>query len=98
MVVDVVTSRNANLHKALMARIEPFAPESSGSTALYAAAYRVVERSGQSNLDIWQERLSVGDALPTLPLWLRGGLCLPVELDATYQRTCREQRIVLDRV
>ena len=31
--------------------------------------------------------------LPTLPLWLRGGLCLPVELEATYTRTCVEQRV-----
>jgi hypothetical protein len=29
----------------------------------------------------------------TTPLWLRGGLCLPVELEATYERTCIEQRI-----
>jgi hypothetical protein len=26
--------------------------------------------------------------------WLRGHLCLPVDLEATYTRTCREQRIM----
>jgi len=31
--------------------------------------------------------------LPVLPLWLRGGLSLRVDLEATYERTCREQRI-----
>ncbi len=31
--------------------------------------------------------------LPTMPLWLRGDICLPVDLQATYEVTCREQRI-----
>ncbi len=91
VVVDVVTTRNANLHQELMVRlgtsVEP------RYTELYAIAYRVVERSAQPNLDIWLEDLRIGRLLPTLPLWLRGGLCLPVELNTTYQRTCREQRI-----
>ncbi len=62
-------------------------------TDLYASAYRVVKRTAQPNLDIWLEALALGNSLPTLPLWLRGGLCLPVELNTTYQRTCYEQRI-----
>ncbi len=37
--------------------------------------------------------LEVGKALPKMPLWLKGGLCWPVELDTTYERTCRELRI-----
>ncbi|MUG99665.1 hypothetical protein F7734_48255 [Scytonema sp. UIC 10036] len=68
------------------------------NSPLYAVAYRVVERSEESSLDIWYESLNIGDSLPTLPLWLRGGLCLPVDLNATYDRTCREQRILFDRV
>ena len=39
------------------------------------------------------ESAGVGHPLPTMPLWLRGGLCLPVDLEATYERTFREQRI-----
>jgi len=91
VVVDVVTKRSANLHNELMVRlgtsVEPRYID------LYAIAYRVVQRTAQTNLDIWLEALTLGKALPTLPLWLRGGLCLPVELNTTYQRTCREQRI-----
>lgn len=105
VVLDVVTSRKANLHDALMAQIATIAPQANRGIAgserdigLYAVAYRVVERSFQSNLDIWLERFSIGEELPTLPLWLRGELCLPIELNATYELTCREQRIVLDRV
>ena len=96
VVVDVVTTRNANLHQELMVRLG--ASVEPGYTELYAIAYRVVERSAQPNLDIWLEALRIGSLLPTLPLWLRGGLCLPVDLNTTYQRTCREQRISVNSV
>jgi hypothetical protein len=92
LVVDVVTERGGNLHDELLARLR-----SPGRVPLdadlYAVAYRAVERSGQTTLDVWQERLAVGRTLPTMPLWLRGNLCLPVDLEVTYERTCREQRI-----
>ena len=61
--------------------------------SLSGSAYRPVERNGAAALDVWREPLAVGQRLPTLPLWLRGGLCLPVELEATYERTCVEQRV-----
>lgn len=56
----------------------------------------MIERNKETNLDIWQEELRIGDVMPTMPLWLRGAICLPLELEATYQRTCREQRIELN--
>lgn len=62
---------------------------------LYAVAYRAIERNGKPSLDIWQEELLIGSILPTLPLWLCGEICLPFELGATYERTCREQRITV---
>jgi len=43
-----------------------------------------------------QATLAVGGSLPTLPLWLRGNLCVPVDLDASYHRTGREQRFIAD--
>lgn len=92
VVVDVVTGRSANLHDALLERLaDPGA--SAWRVDLYAVAYRLVERDDQANLDIWQEVLTIGGPLPTLPLWLRGGGFVPLDLGATYERTCREQRI-----
>ncbi len=68
---------------------------SSVKLNLYASAYRAIERNGQPSLDIWSEELAIGSLLPTLPLWLHGEICLPVDLAATYERTCREQRLRL---
>jgi len=92
VVVDVVTGRHVNLHDALLARLG-VSTVPSLQMALYAVAYRLVERDGSAYLDIWQEPLAVGQVLPTMPLWLRGSLCLPVVLDRTYERTCQEQRL-----
>jgi hypothetical protein len=91
VLVDVVTERPTDFHRDLLVRLgvsDPGpGPELSGS------AFRRVERDGAGALDVWQEPIAVGQPLPTLPLWLRGGLCLPVELEATYKRTCVEQRV-----
>ena len=91
VLVDVVTERTADLHRELLVRLGVGDP--GEGPVLSGSAYRPVERDGTRWLDVWREPIAVGQPLPTLPLWLRGGLCLPVELEATYERTCIEQRI-----
>ncbi len=91
VLVDIVTDRGGDLHAELMTRL--FAPEASSGGGLYSAAYRPVGREGQDQLDIWREPLALGGPLPVLPLWLKGGPCLPVDLGATYDRTRRELRM-----
>ncbi|MGH7225748.1 MAG: DUF4058 domain-containing protein, partial [Gemmataceae bacterium] len=95
VVVDVVTDRHAELHRELLERIAP--EEATAIRAeLYAASYRPVRRGEQSNVEVWHETLTLGGLLPTMPLWLRGGICLPVELEATYEHTLRELRVPIN--
>ncbi|MEP0919762.1 DUF4058 family protein [Leptolyngbya sp. DQ-M1] len=89
VIVDVVTTLNANLHGELMQRIGMKTTLSS----LYATAYRAVDQDGNSVLEIWQEELCVDADLPTLPLWLKDGICLPIELEKTYEQTRIESRL-----
>jgi len=95
VIVDVVTDRRANLHNDLLTRLRA-SDVDPWEVKLYAVSYRPVQRAGQPSLDIWQAGVTVGGALPTILLWLRGNLCFPVDLDATYHRTCREQRIIVN--
>lgn len=90
VLVDIVTERTADLHRDLLARL---GTDPGAGPSLYVSAYRPVERGGAASLDVWRERVELGRELPTVPLWLRGGLCLPVELEAAYERTCSEQRV-----
>ena len=92
VVVDVVTDRGGDLHAELMARLLAPGAASTGGD-LYSAAYRPVGRDGEIQLDIWGEPIALGGPLPVLPLWLKVGPCLPVDLGATYDRTRRELRM-----
>jgi hypothetical protein len=92
LIVDVVTERKANLHLELLRRVgagemPPRGPE------LYACAYRPVLLGDQPSMEVWEADLALGTELPVMPLWLPREICIPVDLPATYARTCREQRI-----
>jgi hypothetical protein len=91
VLVDVVTDRSADLHRELLMRVG--AGDPGPGPSLSVSAYRPVERQDSAVVDIWREPLALGQRLPTLPLWLRGGLCLPLDLEVTYERTCVEQRV-----
>lgn len=91
VVVDIVTARGGDLHGELMARL--FAPKVKSVSDLYAAAYHPAGHEGEVRLDIWHEPVALGGSLPVLPLWLRVGPCLPVDLGATHARTRRELRM-----
>jgi hypothetical protein len=93
LVIDLVTEQHANLHNELLASLdqgsEPSFPE---NCHLYAVSYRPVRRDDQNLLDTWPEPLALGRPLPVLPLALRGGPCVPVDLEAAYtdaRRRCR---------
>jgi hypothetical protein len=94
IVVDIVTSRIANLHDELMALLghdNGFAFPSP--TLLYATAYRPAHRQERNEIDLWRESLAVGQPLPTLPLAVRGLGCLPINLEATYTEARQRGRI-----
>jgi hypothetical protein len=91
VVVDPVTTRAANLPDGLMARVSPTAPVWGERS--YATAYSPRGKNGSAQLTVWQEALALGSPLPTMPLWLLHGPCVPVRLDATYEDTFRRLRL-----
>jgi hypothetical protein len=94
VVVDVVTERSPSLYAELVQLLgltDPFLePE---APPLYAVACRTASRGEAWEMDTWSERLAVGSPLPTLPVWLATDLAVPLELEATYEDTCRALRI-----
>jgi len=55
--------------------------------------YRPTQAAAVQRLEAWPEALTVGAALPTMPLWLSETLCLPLALEDSYQATCAALRI-----
>lgn len=94
IVVDVVTNRRGNLHNEVVELMQcesgfQFGQEES----LYAVGYRPLRRDSADVVDMWPAELFLGQPLPTLPLYLRGDLCVPVELEATYSDASRRLRL-----
>lgn len=94
MVVDIVTSRHANLHDDLMALLGHTEGMTFPTpTPLYATAYRPAHRQERNEIDLWRESLALGQPLPRLPLAVRGLGCLPIDLERTYMEARTRGRI-----
>ena len=87
MIVDNVTDPLGRVHDSLMERLGQVPlPQTSD---LVAAAYWPFGIQDKERLDVWVESVDIGGLLPTLPLCLTGGLCVPVDFEATYQHACK---------
>ena len=58
--------------------------------ALYAATVRGRKRDRRRPLlDFWFYPMTIGQPLPSLPIWLDVDLGVTVDLEASYEETCR---------
>jgi hypothetical protein len=90
----VVTTRHFNLYGDLLELIGQTDPAlSPEATDLYAVACRGTRRDDTWLLETWAHPLALGQPLPTLPLWLADDLAVPLELEESYEETCRSLRI-----
>ena len=94
ILVDVVTSRSANLHDEIVRLLPDGGPfVFPAAPPLYAAAYRPIRRDKAEQTEVWLTPLALGRPLPVLPLALTGELCLPISLETTYADACRKLRL-----
>lgn len=94
IVVDIVTNRTANLFNETLGRlVGADAARLPANVSLYAAALRPIRRGEREEIDLWPQRLTLGAALPTLPLWLTAIEQVSVDLEATYTDACERRRI-----
>ncbi len=94
VVLDVVTSRQGNLHNELadlLARDAAFRMPATSS--LYTVAYRPLRIGEEEKIEAWPTGLAVGQPLPVVPLSLGAEWCVPVDLEAAYRETCRRRRV-----
>jgi hypothetical protein len=94
VIADAVLEPKFNLHNEmirLMGLGEPFLIE--GDPAIYAAGYQPVGAEDQGQVVAWPHVLEVGEPLPTVPLYLHGTGCIPLDLEKTYMDTRRAARL-----
>jgi Protein of unknown function (DUF4058) len=89
VIVDVVTTRTPNLYAELLALIGQSDPGLNPEPPpLYATACRLTQRENEWLLEAWAQSLSLGQPLPTVPLWLADNLAVPLELEESYEQSC----------
>jgi hypothetical protein len=92
VIVDVVTTRATNMHRQLLALLHQDGLHGT-EFDLYAVAYRMVPANGKQRLEAWPMRLTLGEPMPTVPLWLDVGLSAPLDLEKSYLAMCRALRV-----
>jgi Protein of unknown function (DUF4058) len=94
-IVDLVTVRQFSLYADVLAFLGHNDPTLSDPPPhIYATSCRWVKKENRTILEAWSHRLSVGQPLPTLPLWLTADLVIPLDLEQSYEQTCHDLWIV----
>jgi Protein of unknown function (DUF4058) len=93
-IIDLVTVRDFNLYGDLLELLGLSDPAlGTEPPALYAVACRWRTQDDTRLLEAWNHPLALGQPLPTLPLWLANTFAVPLELEESYEQTCRDLRI-----
>lgn len=89
-IVDLVTARNFSLYAELLEMIgRSDLVDSANATPIYAVTCRARKLGGAPRTAVWAYPLAVGKALPKLQVWLTEELPILVDLETTYEDTCR---------
>lgn len=93
-IVDLVTTRNFNLYMELLALVNRSDPAfAAAPPATYAVTCRGRKANHTGMLDVWAYPLVVGQALPSLPIWLSEDQRVMLDLEGSYEDACRALRI-----
>jgi hypothetical protein len=91
--VDLVTIRRFNLYCDLLEWIGRSDRSFSPPPATYAVTCRAYKAEREPRFAAWAYPLVVGRELPTLPIWLKDDLAVSLDLEASYEETCRVLRV-----
>ncbi len=93
-IVDVVSTYDFNLYAELMDFLHGVDPVLDNEPRpMYAATLRTRTEDRRRLMDNWYHPLAVGQTLPTLPIWLTETRAVLLDLESSYEETCRTLRI-----
>ncbi len=85
--------RRFNLYAELLSLLNRSDPTFDPPPPAYAATSRKRQEGRRTKLDTWSRALSIGQPLPILPVWLSRTETLTLDLELSYEETCRVLRI-----
>jgi hypothetical protein len=93
-IVDIVSTLDFNLYAELLLLAEGADPAlEDNPPPLYAATIRSRFEGQRRMMDTWYHPLAIGQTLPTLPIWLSETLAISLDLEESYEESCRTLRI-----
>ncbi len=92
-IVDLVTIESFSLYAELLSLIDVTDPSLDSPSPIYAVTCRKFTAKGRTRLQAWANVLTVGQKLPTLPIWLTEERAIPLDLETSYEEACRVLRI-----
>ena len=90
-IVDLVVTRQFSLYAELLQFLairDPHLPDPPPH--VYAVSCRWHPSDKRMILQAWYQTLTLGQPLPTLPLWLAGKLAVPLDLEQGYEQACHD--------
>jgi len=93
-IVDVVSNSYFNLYAELLQFLDSTDPAvGEDPPAMYGVTLRLRHEVQRRVMDNWYHPLSIGESLPTLPIWLNADWAIALDLESSYEETCRTLRI-----
>ncbi len=93
-IVDLVTPMQFNLYAELMTFLGQTDPTMGAEpSAIYAASCRWLIQNQRATLQTWSHIMTVGQPLPTLPLWLTPTRVVPLVLEQSYEKACDDMNV-----
>ena len=91
-IVDLVTVKQFNLYSELLAELGGHADPKLAGESTYAVSLLRRSRQSAGKLKAWAYPMAVGGAMPQIPIWLNEREGVVLDLEATYEETCRVLR------
>lgn len=92
VIVDMVTTRTSNLYKAIIEELGG-KTVSIAEKPIYAVSIKADMTNGRLKIKQWEYPLEIGKPLPAMPLWLSREQSIRLDLEESYEATCRVLRI-----
>jgi len=92
-IIDLITIRQFNLYAELLALLGRSDAAPDPPDAIYAVTCRKRNGPSRTKVDSWYRPLAIGQPLPSLLVWLSESQTVSLDLEASYEQTCRILRI-----
>ena len=93
-ILDIVTGSSFSLYQELLQSTDAIEVlQHKEFSPIYAVTMRMRIEKTRKLMDSWHYALSIGNSLPSLPIWLDSQIAIGLDLESAYEEACKVLRI-----